>query len=60
VSALGHEDVRGFDIPVDDAGSVSGIECVGDLNRQTEQNIGVDGLSGERYFSVTPSRNSLR
>ena len=54
VPTFGHEDVRGFDVAVDDASSVSGVEGVGDVNRQTEQNIGVDGLSGDAILQRHP------
>jgi len=36
LSALGHKDVCGFDVPVDDPFAVCSIECVGNFNRQTE------------------------
>src|ERR1035437_7767042 len=54
VTALGDEDVRGLDVPMDDASGMSGIERVGDVNRQTEQNIGVDGLSGDAILQRHP------
>ena len=34
VPALGHEDVRGLDVAVDDAFGVGGVECVGNLDGQ--------------------------
>jgi hypothetical protein len=47
VSALGDEDVRRLDVAVDDTSSVSGVERVGDLGGQTQQDIGLDGFSGD-------------
>ena len=43
--SLGHKYVCGFNVAVDDTFGVGSIECIGDLNRQTEQDIGLDGLS---------------
>ena len=54
MSALGDKDIGRLDVPVDDASSVSGVECVGDVNRQTEQNIGVDGFSGDAILQRHP------
>jgi len=34
VAALGQKDVRGFDVPVDDAFRVGSVERIGNLNRQ--------------------------
>ena len=36
MSALGDEDVRGLDVAVDDAFSVSGVESVGNLDSDCE------------------------
>ena len=36
VAALGDKNIGGFDVAVDDAFGVRGVECVGNLNRQTE------------------------
>src|SRR4029077_9972872 len=43
VSALGHEEIRGLDIAMDDSFGVGGIEGVGDLDSQVEQRFEVDG-----------------
>ena len=32
VTAPGNEDIRGLDVTMDDAGSVRGIECIGDFH----------------------------
>jgi len=37
VTALGHEDVRGFDVAVNDAAGVGGVESVHDFNGQRKQ-----------------------
>jgi hypothetical protein len=47
VSALGDEDVRRLDVAMNDSFGMSGVERVGNLNRQIEQNIGLDGFSGD-------------
>ncbi len=47
VAALGDEDVRGLDVAVDDAFGMRGVECIGNLNRQTEQNIVLERFSGD-------------
>ena len=44
----------GLDVAVDDPSGMSGFECVGDVNRQTEQNIGVDGLSRDAILQRHP------
>ncbi len=36
MSALGDEDVGGLDVAVKDPSGVSGVQRVGDLNRQAE------------------------
>ena len=41
VPALGDEDVGGLDVAVDDAFAVRGVQRVGNLDRQTEQNVGL-------------------
>ena len=46
VSPLGDEDVGGLDVAVDDSLGVGGIQCVGNLNSQAEQNVEFDGPSG--------------
>ena len=43
MSTLGHKDVCRFDVAVDYAFCVGRIERVGDLNRQTDQDIDLDG-----------------
>jgi len=34
--ALGDEDVGGFNVAVDDAFSMRGVQCIGNFNCQTE------------------------
>ena len=36
MTALGHEDICGLDVPVNDARSVGGIKRVGDVNTQRQ------------------------
>ncbi len=47
VATLGHENIGGLDVAVNDALRVRGIQCVRDLDRQTQQNIGFNGFSGD-------------
>ena len=47
VSALGDKDIRGLDVAVDNTLRVRGIERVGNLDGQTEQNIGFHGPAGD-------------
>jgi hypothetical protein len=57
VVALGDKEVRGLDVAVDDPLRVGGVERVGNLDCEIQEDIGLDGFL--RYFSVTPSRNSI-
>jgi len=54
VTACGNEDVRRLDVAMNDTFGVGGVERVSDVNRQTEQNIGVEGLSGDAIFQCHP------
>ena len=54
MSALGDKDVRGFDVAVDDAFRVGGVERVGNLDRQPEQNIGFDRSAGDAMLQRHP------
>src|SRR5437667_1528310 len=47
VPTLGHKNVRGLDVAVNDAFDVGGVQSVGNLDGQSEQNFGLDGLSGD-------------
>jgi len=44
---LGDKDVGGFDIPMDDARRMRGIERVGDINGKRQQQISFHGTSGD-------------
>jgi hypothetical protein len=55
VAALGDEDVRGLDVPVDDTFGVRSIERVGDLDCETEEHIGFDGFAGD----AMPQRHAV-
>ncbi len=50
VAAAGDEDVGRFYVAMDDAGGVSGVESVGDLNRDVEKLIEIDGAIGDEVF----------
>ena len=54
VAALGDENVRGLDVAVDDPLRMGRVERIGDLNRQTKQNISVDGLAGDEMLQRHP------
>ena len=54
VTAFGNKDIRRLDVAVDDSLFVGGIECIGDLNRQREQEINLDGFSGDAIFESHP------
>jgi len=41
VAALGHKDVGGFDVAVDDALGMRGVEGVGDLNAERQERLKV-------------------
>ena len=45
VTALGDENVGRLDVAMNDSFGVSGIQCIGNLDGQIEQNIRLDGLS---------------
>ena len=47
VSTLGHKNVGGLDVAVNDAFDVGGVQSVGNLDGQAEQNFRLDGLSGD-------------
>jgi hypothetical protein len=45
MSALGEEDIRRLDIPVDNACGMSGIECVGDLDPEGQSRFDLQRLA---------------
>src|SRR5208282_5754444 len=47
MAALGDKDVRGLDVAVDNAFRVRGVQRVGNLDRQTEQNVGLHRPAGD-------------
>jgi putative oxidoreductase len=47
VTALSDENVGRLDVAVDDSLCVSGIQCIGNLDGQIEQNISLDGISSD-------------
>ncbi len=54
VPALGHEDVRRLDVAVDDAGSVSGVERVGDVDGDGEKNVRFQRTPGDAVLQRQP------
>src|SRR5215470_17322448 len=49
MATLGHEDIGGFDIPVDHACGMGSVQCIGDVNGESEKSF---------HFQRTP-RNTL-
>ena len=43
MTSISHEDVRGFNVTMNDSFDVSGVERVGDLNGEREQNVQFHG-----------------
>src|SRR5882762_4463399 len=54
VPALGDENVCGFDVTMDDPFAVGRVQSIGNFNRQTEQNVGLEGLSGDPMLERQP------
>src|SRR6516225_10728008 len=50
MAALGHEDIGGRDVPVDDARSVGGIEGVGDLYAKRQYLLDLQRLATDAVF----------
>src|SRR5205809_5352506 len=54
LATLRHEDVCGFDVPVDDAPGVCRVQCVGDLNAEIEQHLGLQRPSCDEVLKGLP------
>ena len=54
MSALGDEDICGLDVAMNDAFGVGGIERVGDLDGQTERDVGLERAAGDAMFQRDP------
>ena len=52
--ALGHEDIRGLDVSVNDALLVRRIQRVGDLDRQVEQRLNLERLAFDQVPEGLP------
>jgi hypothetical protein len=50
VPALGHENVRRFDVAVDDPGRVRRVQCVGNLDRQRQDDLGLHRTAADAVF----------
>jgi hypothetical protein len=50
VPALGHEDIAGLDVPVDDARSMGGIKGVGDLNAKRQCLLDLQRFAADAVF----------
>ena len=47
MATFGNEDVRGLDVPMNDARRMSRVQGVGDLNRERQEQIGLQRKSGD-------------
>src|SRR2546426_8661004 len=54
MAAFGNEQIRRFNITVNDAFGMSGVESVGDLNRQTQQDFRLKGFPGNEMLQRCP------
>lgn len=54
-----HKNIGRFDIAMNDAFMMRGVQRVGDLDSQVQQFFEFDALAAEDGFSVWPSRNSM-
>ena len=50
MSALGDKNISGLDVAVDDAFSMSGIECVGDFDAERQQGLQFNRPSGNQML----------
>jgi len=50
VPPLGHEDICGLDVPMNDAFGVGGVEGVGHLNRQRDQRLVFEGAARDHVL----------
>ena len=46
VAAPGHENIRGFDVAMDDAFGVGGVERVRDFDGELQEKVGLERLAG--------------
>ena len=54
LAAVGHKNIRGLDVAVDDSLRVRGVERVGNLNGKIEQRFGLDGLAANTMLQRPP------
>src|SRR5208283_4501529 len=54
VAALGEEDVRGFDVAMDDASSVSGVQCVRNLDGERQNQLGFHRTPRDAVLQCQP------
>ena len=54
MAAAGDEQIRRLDVAVDDPGGVRGLERVGDLDRERQQQIGLERAPGDAMLQRRP------
>ena len=54
MAALGHEDISRLDVTMNDTFAMCRVQRIGNLNCQTEQDIGFEGLSCYLMFQRHP------
>ena len=60
VTALGDEEVRGFDVPVDDSLGVGSFQSIGCLDGKIHEFVGGDdSWHGFLSFKLSPSSSSI-
>src|SRR5579862_9879552 len=50
MTALGHEDIGGLDVPVDDTRSMGGVEGIGDLDSKRQYLLDLQRLATDSVF----------
>jgi hypothetical protein len=59
VAALGHKNIRGLDVTVNDALGVCGVQSIGHVNSDSQERFQLHRNGPIMCLSVCPSRNSM-